>query len=76
MVAIHLRQSDVRQDDVGTLGPHLRDGGLAVGDRDHTNPLVGERQLNHPLNGDAVVGKQEGGHHAFRRLPPAGARPG
>ena len=31
----------------------------AVADRDHLDVLVGERQLDDPLDGDAVVGEQQ-----------------
>ena len=35
------------------------DGFSAVADREHLDVLVGERELDDPLNRDAVVGEQQ-----------------
>ena len=62
-VAVALGHPDVRQHDVGPLGLHALDRLPAVADRQHLNVFVRERQLDHPLNGDAVVGEQQFGRH-------------
>ena len=46
----------------GTPVEHV-DRLIAVADGDDMNVFVGKRQLDHALNGDAVVGQKEGMGH-------------
>ena len=62
-VAVPPRHADVGKDDVGTLRRCARRL-LPVTDGDHLDLLVGKRQLDHTLDGHAVVRKQELRHLA------------
>ena len=50
-------------DDVRGGGLEAFDGLVAVADGDDLHVLVGERQLNHALDRDAVVGQEQSMRH-------------
>lgn len=50
---------DVHQHDVGRLAVDGLDSLITVADRNHIDVFIGERELDDPLNRDAVVGEQE-----------------
>ena len=57
VVAVDLRQGRPRQHDVGPIHHHAVHGLVAIGRRHHAHRLLRERQRNHSLNGDVVVGE-------------------
>ena len=63
LVAVAFRHADVGQHDVRTIRLDALDRLLPVADGHDLDVLVGERQLDHSLNGDAVVGQQQLGMH-------------
>ncbi len=68
LVAVAARHPDVGEHDVRRLGRNPVDRLLAVAHRRHADVLVGEGQLDDPLNRDAVVCEQE----SVRHEPPDG----
>ena len=72
VVAVTLRHAGVGQHDVRGLRRNSLYRMLSVANGDHADILVGERQLDHPLNGHAVVGEQEGLRHEIRPSVPGG----
>ncbi len=59
LVAVPLGHADIGEHDVRTIGAHPLDGLTAVADRDDVDVLVRERELDDPLDGDAVIGEQQ-----------------
>ena len=59
LVAVLLRHADVGEHDVGAVRDDAVDRLLAVADGRHLDVLVGEGQLDDPLNRHAVVCEQE-----------------
>ena len=58
-IAILAGHSDVDQHDVGRFRVQAGDRLIAVADGNHLHVLVGEGQLDDPLNRHAVVSKQQ-----------------
>jgi hypothetical protein len=59
LVPVPRRHAHVREDDVRGIGLDAIDRMLTVTDGNDPHVLVRKRQLDHALNGDAVVGEQE-----------------
>jgi len=64
VVAVALRHADVGEHDVRALALHAIDGVLPAAHRHDLHVFIRERELDHTLNGDAVVGQQERVRHA------------
>ena len=73
LVATLARHHHVGEDYVGSQGSSGLDGVVPVVHGDHLEVFVGETDLHHLLDGDAVIGEQQGPGHAF--LPFVGPRP-
>ena len=67
LVAVLSGHADVGKDDIRRRGLEPGDRLVAVADGDDGDVLVGERQLDDALNGDAVVDQQEGRRHEAAR---------
>jgi hypothetical protein len=59
LIAIAFGHPDVGEDDVRAVALYAIDRVLPVAHRDDLHVLVRERQLDDPLDGDAVVCQQE-----------------
>ena len=55
--------ADIDQHDIGRLRFDALDRLVAVADGDDSDVLVGKGQLDHALNGHAVVGEKKGLRH-------------
>jgi hypothetical protein len=72
LVPVPLGHADVGEHDVGPVGFDALDGLLPVADGNDLDVFVRERQLDHALNRDAVVGEQELVRHELSYLGTCG----